>query len=143
MKKTLLKVLLLRLSQGAISLLMIYSAFTKVSDMELFLEIITYYKYIPDSLHFIVGYTVPAIELLIGIGIWLIPRQTVWIYQVLILVFFIFLLLNLGVYLPKGCGCFGKKDFEKVTWLFLVRDFMFFIPAWIYLLIKKHLNREV
>jgi Methylamine utilisation protein MauE len=118
---------------------MLYSGFSKALDIYGFIEELKYYHHIPTRLHILIGFSIPLIEIIIGILVW-IPSLRVYIitaYQVLIGIFIIFLMLHIGEYMPLGCGCFGKGNEETISYYTILRDTSFLLPAWIYLYLTR------
>lgn len=116
----------------SISVIMLYSSLSKLFGIFVFIESLNYYDYIPDKLTVPIGMTIPILEFIIALLIW-VPsyRYTIiYIYQLLIGFFILLLLLNYGKIMPFGCGCFGPSESERITWIVILRDLLFMIPAW-------------
>lgn len=57
---------------------MLYSGFSKALDIYGFIEELKYYHRIPIRLHIFIGFSIPLIEIIIGILVW-IPSLRVYI----------------------------------------------------------------
>lgn len=127
-------------SIAIISIIMLYSGFMKLFDVYSFIFSLHYYQYIPESIYLIVGFVVPVIEIMIAILIWMKRFQYFFVifYKLLILIFLILLMANFGRYFPHGCGCFGNGDAETIGYLTVFREFLFLIPSFLYLILRKY-----
>ncbi|WP_433574052.1 MauE/DoxX family redox-associated membrane protein [Priestia flexa] len=122
-----------------ISIIMLYSGITKFVDVFQFINTLSYYKYIPNQLHVIIGYIVPILEVLIGLLIWHRPLRNymLFTYKILIFSFILLLIIHYGSYMPYGCGCLGTNDAETIDYLIILRDGICIIPAYIYSILAK------
>ncbi|QDQ00447.1 hypothetical protein FOH38_07990 [Lysinibacillus fusiformis] len=117
-----------------ISFIMIYSGFSKVINIYEFINNLYYYKHIPESLFLIIGYGIPIIEIFIGVAIWVpnVRSKIIIGYQLLIGSFMVLFIVHFGSFMPQGCGCFGSSQGETISFLTILRESLFFLPAWIY-----------
>lgn len=116
----------------------IYASYDKILHPAAFAKIIHNYQILPDELINLSAIFLPWLELAIGsfliIGIWL--PGSVFISNILLIIFFSALMYNRSRGLDISCGCFSTS--ESVTpesALYLLRDFSFVIIA-VYLFIK-------
>ncbi|WP_430031748.1 MauE/DoxX family redox-associated membrane protein [Priestia aryabhattai] len=125
-----------------ISSLMLYSGITKIINIYQFINTLSYYDYIPHNLYFFIGYTIPIVEVLIGILIWLRPlrKKVIISYGILIILFIILLIVHYGSYMPYGCGCFGQNKPETINYLIIIRDGICILPVIIYKLLHRSLK---
>lgn len=111
---------ILRFILGAVFL---YAAYTKLRQpLSLFALSIDSYQLLPDYAVFAVAYTLPFVELGLGILLWigwglrLVATATVLILST----FFVLMLRSYGMGLTIDCGCFGAG--ESLSVKTLVRD---------------------
>lgn len=124
---------------------MIYSGFSKVINIYEFINNLYYYKYIPESLHLLIGYSIPIIEIFIGVSIWVpnVRSKVITGYQLLIGSFMLLFIVHYGSYMPQGCGCFGGSQGETISIITMLRESLFFLPAWIYLFLVRFENKTM
>ena len=111
---------ILRFILGAVFL---YAAYTKlIQPLSLFALSIDSYQLLPDYAVFAVAYTLPFIEL--GLGLLLIIgwglRWVATAAATILSVFFILMLRSYGMGLTIDCGCFGVG--ESLSIKTLIRD---------------------
>ena len=111
---------ILRFILGAVFL---YAAYTKLSQpLSLFALSIDSYQLLPDYAVFAVAYTLPFVEL--GLGILLLTGWGLrWVATVTALIlgtFFILMLRSYGKGMAIDCGCFGVG--ESLSIKTLIRD---------------------
>lgn len=118
---------------------MIYSGFSKVINIYEFVNNLYNYKFIPESLFLIIGYSIPIIEIFIGVAIWVpsVQRKIIIGYQFLIGSFMVLFIVHFGSFMPQGCGCFGSSQGETISFLTILREGLFFLPAWIYFFLDQ------
>jgi uncharacterized membrane protein YphA (DoxX/SURF4 family) len=111
---------ILRFILGAIFL---YAAYTKLSQpLSLFALSIDSYQLLPDWAVFAVAYTLPFLELTLGLLL-LIGWGLRWVATATALIlgtFFILMLRSYGMGLTIDCGCFGVG--ESLSIKTLIRD---------------------
>ncbi len=110
-----------RLILGA---LFIYSAVTKITDLDYFAKSLYNYRLLPeDSLNFF-ALIIPWLELIIGVlliaGIYV--RESALIGTVLMIVFIAAVAIAVARGLDIECGCFGTRDGSKVGILKIIED---------------------
>lgn len=110
-----------RLILGA---LFIYSAVTKISDLDYFAKSLYNYRLLPeDSLNFF-ALIIPWLELIIGVllvaGIYV--RESALLGTILMIVFIGAVAIALARGLDIECGCFGTRDGSKVGILKIIED---------------------
>ncbi|RFB32614.1 MauE/DoxX family redox-associated membrane protein [Priestia megaterium] len=129
-----------------ISIFMMYSGINKIVNIYQFINTLDYYKHIPSSLHFIIGYSIPIIEILIGLLIWFknLRNIIVLFYILIIVLFIIILVIHYGSYMPEGCGCFGAGRGETINYILIGRDFLLTIPGILFILFRNiHLQNKI
>ncbi|MGZ0879993.1 MauE/DoxX family redox-associated membrane protein [Priestia megaterium] len=128
-----------------ISGLMLYSGITKIINVYQFINTLNYYKYLPDHLHIFIGYSIPLIEVLIGLLIWFKPIRSKIItsYSILIILFIGLLIIHYGSYMPYGCGCFGKNKPETINYVIIIRDGMCILPVAVYKVLNNNLTKVI
>jgi hypothetical protein len=86
---------------------------------------------IPPSLVATLAVALPPCELLLGvylIGGWLLPIASV-VASALLVVFLAVLASGVVRGLSTPCGCFGPADAGPITWMTVLRDALFLLPA--------------
>ena len=125
---------------------MMYSGISKVINIYQFINTLYYYKYIPNSLHFIIGYSIPIIEISIGLLIWSKNLRNIIVsfYIFIIILFIITLFIHYGLYMPEGCGCFGAGKGEIINYKLIGRDFLLIIPGILFISLRNiHLQNKI
>lgn len=121
-----------------LGIVFIYASYDKILHPAAFAKIIHNYQILPDELVNLAAIFLPWLELAIGflliIGIWL--PGSVFIGNLLLIIFFSAIIYNKVRGLDISCGCFSTSaDGTGESTLYLLRDFSFLIIA-IYLFIK-------
>ena len=110
-----------RLILGA---LFIYSALTKITDLDYFAKSLYNYRLLPESSLNFFALIIPWLELIIGFlliaGIYV--RESALIGTVLMAVFIAAVAIALARGLDIECGCFGTRDGSKVGILKIIED---------------------
>ena len=120
-----------RLILGA---LFIYSAATKITDLDYFAKSLYNYRLLPESSLNFFALIIPWLEMIIGImlvaGIYV--RESALLGTVLMIVF----IGAVGIALSRGldieCGCFGTRDGSRVGILKIVED-LFILLGFVWL----------
>ena len=117
-----------------LGILFIYSAFTKLTDLEYFSKSLYNYRLLPEgSLNFF-ALIIPWLELIIGIlliaGIYV--RENALLGTVLMTVFIAAIAIAIGRGLDIECGCFGTKDGSRVGAMKIIED-VFILLGFIWL----------
>lgn len=125
-----------------IGLVFIYASYDKILNPAAFAKIVYNYQILPDELVNFAAIFLPWLELTIGflliIGIWL--PGSVFIGNLLLIIFFSAILYNKVRGLDISCGCFSTSAGETgESTLYLLRDFSFVVIA-IYLFIKVFIS---
>ena len=123
----------------------VYAGVNKIMDPVGFSETILNYQLLPEYLINPVAIALPWLELIIGIlliaGIW--PMGTVFLCNVLLLIFFGALFFNMLRGINVDCGCFSARnsglEVPSMTWYFL-RDIFFLLMG--ILLFRQVFNRK-
>ena len=113
----------LRLVLGA---LFIYSAVTKIEDIHYFVKSIENYKLLPSGLLNVIGITIPALELIVGIFLLLgiFVKESALVGSILMIIFILVVASALFRGLDIDCGCFGTAGGSKVGVLKLLENFL-------------------
>ena len=107
-----------------LGILFIYSAMTKITDLNYFAKSLYNYRLLPEeSLNFF-ALIIPWLELIIGllliIGIY--TRESALLGSILMIIF----IGAVGIALARGldieCGCFGTRDGSRVGFLKIIED---------------------
>ncbi len=129
---------ILRFLLGAVFL---YAAYTKLSQpLSLFALSIDSYQLLPDYAVFAVAYTLPYLELALGLLL-IIGWGLRWVATaaaIILSVFFILMLRSYGMGMTIDCGCFGVG--ESLSYKTLIRDGLLLASAILlaFLDFKKH-----
>lgn len=129
-------------SRIILGIVFIYASCDKILHPAAFAKIIYNYKILPDELINLSAIFLPWLELTIGslliIGIWL--PGSVFIGNILLIIFFSALMYNKARGLDISCGCFSTSQGEAPeSTLYLLRDFSFVVIA-VYLFIKVFIS---
>jgi len=121
-----------------LGIVFVYASYDKILHPAAFAKIIYNYQILPDELINLSAIFLPWLELSIGfllvIGVWL--PGSVFIGNILLIIFFCALVYNKARGLDIGCGCFSTGEGETPeSNLYLLRDFSFIVIA-VYLFIK-------
>lgn len=119
-----------------LGLVLIWAGWSKVFDMQTFMQDIANYRILPHEFLPLVAITLPAIELVAGVCLilGLFMEGALFIATVLFIVFLLAIESAILRGLDIKCGCFGTTDAEMVGINVLVRDFILFlfvIPPWL------------
>ncbi len=117
--------------------LFVYSAVTKISDLEYFAKSLYNYKLLPEEYLNFFALIIPWLELIIGLllitGVYV--RESALLGGGLMIVF----IAAIGIAVSRGldieCGCFGTNDGSRVGFLKIIEDvfiFIGFIPLSVY-----------
>lgn len=125
-----------------LGIVFIYASYDKILHPAAFAKVIYNYQILPDELVNLSAIFLPWLELIIGtlliIGVWL--PGTVFISNILLIIFFCALMYNKARGLDISCGCFSTGEGEAPeSTLYLLRDFSFFVIA-AYLFIKVFIS---
>lgn len=141
MKKEISQKISMILYRGAriiLGIVFVYASYDKILHPAAFAKIIHNYQILPDELINLSAIFLPWLELTIGsfliIGVWL--PGSVFIANILLIIFFCALLYNKARGLDISCGCFSTSEGEAPeSTFYLLRDFSFVIIAF-YLFFK-------
>jgi len=141
MKEEIRKKLSMILYHGArimLGIVFVYASYDKILNPAAFAKIIYNYQILPDELINLSAIFLPWLELTIGsfliIGVWL--PGTVFISNILLIIFFSALMYNKSRGLDISCGCFSTSEsVAPEATLYLLRDFSFVVIA-VYLFFK-------
>lgn len=124
----------LRILLGA---LFIFSAATKMADLNYFVKSLENYKLLPAESLNLFALIIPWIELLIGIFliIGFFVKESALIGSIMMIVFIIAIGISLARGLNIDCGCFGTVDGSKVGISKLIEDFIILL-GFVWLTIK-------
>lgn len=125
-----------------LGIVFVYASYDKILHPAAFAKIIHNYQILPDELINLSAMVLPWFELTIGsfliIGVWL--PGSVFIANILLIVFFSAILYNKARGLDVSCGCFSTvADSGSQSSLYIARDFSFIIIAF-YLFIKVFIS---
>ncbi len=121
----------IRLILGA---LFIYSALTKITDVEYFAKSLYNYRLLPEETLNFFALIIPWLEFVVGLlliaGIYV--RESALLGTILMIIF----IAAVGIALARGldieCGCFGTRDGSKVGVLKIIEDiFILFGFIWL------------
>ncbi len=127
-----------------LSIVFIYASYDKILHPAAFAKVIYNYQILPDELINLSAIFLPWLELVIGslliIGVWL--PGSVFIGNILLIIFCSALMYNKARGLDISCGCFSTSqgDLPEST-LYLIRDFSFVVIA-VYLFIKVFISES-
>ncbi|MDP3283568.1 MAG: MauE/DoxX family redox-associated membrane protein [Desulfobacterales bacterium] len=122
----------------ALGIVFVYASYDKILHPAAFANIIHNYQILPDELINLSAIFLPWLELTIGsfliIGVWL--PGSVFIGDILLIIFFCALIYNKARGLDISCGCFSTSEGESPeSTLYLLRDLSFVVIA-VYLFFK-------
>jgi len=125
-----------------LGIVFVYASYDKILHPAAFAKIIYNYQILPDALVNLSAIFLPWLELTIGslliIGVWL--PGSVFIGNILLLIFFCALMYNKARGLDISCGCFSTGESEALgSNLYLLRDFSLIVIA-VYLFIKVFIS---
>ncbi len=111
-----------------LGIVFVYASYDKILHPAAFAKIIYNYQILPDELINLAAIFLPWLELTIGslliIGVWL--PGSVFIGNILLIIFFCALMYNKARGLDISCGCFSTSEGEAPeSTLYLLRDFIF------------------
>ena len=115
-----------------LGLVFVWAALAKIGDLAGFAREIHNYRAVPLSAENVLAMTIPWIELVAGLALFLnvFPRGATLTLGGLLLVFFVLILSAIVRGLDIECGCFGTSDAARTDWLTLLRDTAFLLLAW-------------
>lgn len=107
-----------------LGVLFIYSAITKITDLDYFAKSLYNYRLLPEELLNFFALIIPWLELIVGllliIGIY--TRESALLGSILMIIF----IGAVGIALARGldieCGCFGTRDGSRVGFLKIIED---------------------
>ena len=126
----------------ALGIVFVYASYDKILHPAAFGKIIYNYQILPDELINLSAIFLPWLELTIGslliIGVWL--PGSVFIGNILLIIFFCALMYNRARGLDISCGCFstGIVDASQSN-LYILRDFGFIVIS-LYLFVKVFIS---
>ncbi|HSD62837.1 MAG TPA: MauE/DoxX family redox-associated membrane protein [Ignavibacteriaceae bacterium] len=106
--------------------LFIFSALTKMTDLDYFVKSIQNYKILPDESLNLFALIIPWMEIIIGIFllVGLFVKESALLGSLLMVVFIAAIIIALARGLNIDCGCFGTADGSKVGVQKLLEDFI-------------------
>ena len=115
--------LIIRIAVGGI---FIYSALTKITDLEYFAKSLYNYRILPEASLNLFALIIPWLELIIGLFIVLgiFVRESALLGGFLMIVFIAAISIAIVRGLDIECGCFGTKDGSRVGILRIVEDLL-------------------
>lgn len=141
MKEEIRKIMSIYLYHGArilLGMVFVYASYDKILHPAAFAKLIYNYQILPDELVNLSAILLPWIEFTIGslliIGVWL--PGSVFIGNILLIIFFCALMYNKARGLDISCGCFSTNiGNPSQSNLYLLRDFGFIVIS-LYLFVK-------
>jgi uncharacterized membrane protein YphA (DoxX/SURF4 family) len=129
----------------ALGIVFVYASYDKILHPAAFAKVIYNYQILPGELVNLSAIFLPWLELITGslliIGVWL--PGSVFISNILLIIFFCALMYNKARGLDISCGCFSTNEGEAPeSTLYLVRDFSFVVIA-VYLFFKVFITDSV
>ena len=128
-----------------LGLMFIFSGYFKAADQDSFLRILKLYNILPESILPISVIIMPFMELTLGIFLILgyKIRASSLISMVLMVIFLMFLLINIYRGESFDCGCFKFEKFglgidEKIGFKAVIRNIILFVLFAIIFRAKKH-----
>ncbi len=125
---------------------LIFSGYFKILDPEAFGVVITRYDIIPDVLVGCTAIIIPPLEMLLGLCMiaGYKTRASAFISMAMMLLFMIFMAVNIARGRNFECGCFDMKRLgldagERLSVWLLVRDLIFLLVCTIIFLADRHL----
>jgi len=121
-----------------LGIVFVYASYDKILHPAAFAKIIYNYQILPDELINLAAIFLPWLELITGslliIGVWL--PGSVFISNILLIIFFCALMYNKARGLDISCGCFSTSEsVAPESTLYILRDFSFVVIA-VYLFFK-------
>jgi uncharacterized membrane protein YphA (DoxX/SURF4 family) len=109
------------------------AAYPKFTDPQEFSSLVAQYQFLPPILVHIFSLWLPAFEIVVGLGLLLVPfeKEMGTLVMVMLGMFIIALAQALGRDLGIACGCFdieGAADAGE-TWFSLLRDIVLIVPV--------------
>jgi uncharacterized membrane protein YphA (DoxX/SURF4 family) len=101
------------LVRSALAAIFVWSGFSKLIDPQSFAIIIEAYGLIPESLILPAAISIPALELLAGIGLFIDVHGSLGTIAGLLIFFAAILGYGIWLGLDADCGCFGGEDPES------------------------------
>jgi uncharacterized membrane protein YphA (DoxX/SURF4 family) len=102
----------------------IYSAFTKITDLDYFVKSLYNYRLLPEESLNLFAVIIPWLEFIIGVflvlGIFV--RESAVLGSILMVVFIGAIAFAMARGLDIECGCFGTKDGGRVGLLRIIED---------------------
>mgnify|MGYP001571060194 CR=1 FL=1 len=132
------KILLVQVPRVLIGLLLIATGIAKILDIPGFAKVLSHYQIFHGMLVYnLVAYTLPFIEIVIGISL-LFAWQTKWgalaaIFLHLAFIVILTITIFRGIHLDN-CGCFGVYFARPLSWKTILEDFVmlaFSVVAWV------------
>ncbi len=125
-----------------LGIVFVYSSYDKIVHPAAFAKIIYNYRILPGELINLSAIFLPWLELITGslliIGVWL--PGSVFISNILLIIFFCAIMYNKARGLDISCGCFSTSEGEAPeSTLYLLRDFSLIVIA-VYLFIKVFIS---
>jgi putative oxidoreductase len=114
--------------------LFIYSAVTKITDVDYFVKSLYNYKLLPEESLNYVALLIPWLELIIGLFILLgiFVKESALLGGILMVLFIAAIGIAVGRGLDIECGCFGTKDGSRVGLLKIIEN-LFILLGFIWL----------
>ncbi|MBU2622291.1 MAG: DoxX family membrane protein [Proteobacteria bacterium] len=127
-----------------LGIVFVYASYDKILHPAAFAKIIYNYRILPDELINLSALFLPWLELTIGslliIGVWL--PGSVFISNILLIIFFCALMYNKARGLDISCGCFSTSlDDAPQSNLYILRDFGFIVIS-LYLFVKVFITNS-
>ncbi len=106
--------------------LFIFSAITKISDLDFFIKSLENYKLLPVETLNLVALIIPWMELIIGLFLILgfFVKESALLGSIMMGIFIMAIIISLARGLNIDCGCFGTVDGSKVGISKLIEDFI-------------------
>lgn len=104
--------------------LFVYSAYTKITDLDYFVKSLENYKLLPEESLNLFAIIIPWLELIIGVflilGIFV--RESAVLGSILMILFIMAIASAMARGLDIECGCFGTKNGSRVGLLRIIED---------------------
>ena len=109
-----------------LGLIFIYSAITKMVDLNYFVKALENYKILPQETLNLFALVIPWIEMIIGIFLLLgfFVKESALVGSIMTGIFIVAVITALTRGLNIDCGCFGTGDGSKVGIMKLIEDFI-------------------
>jgi putative oxidoreductase len=117
--------------------LFIYSAVTKILDIDYFVKALENYKLLPEASLNYAALFIPWLELIIGLFILagIFVKESALLGGILMILFIAAVSIALARGLDIECGCFGTKDGSRVGILKIIENFLILLGfIWLALL---------